>query len=57
MTPSNNVIDPKTLLEIERAYQSILRAVGYGTIRIRIERAGQKRESQFVSIEIERKTK
>lgn len=50
-------LDADTLREIQRAYSTIRNTSGYGTIRIRIEQAGGKRESHFVAVELERKTK
>ena len=50
-------LDAETLAEIQRSYLEILRSSGYGTIKLRIERAGGKNESHFVKLEIERKTR
>ena len=50
-------LDIETMQEIQRAYIKILAESGFGTIKIRIERAGQSRESHFVVLEIEKKTK
>ena len=50
-------LDVATRQEIQHAYLKILSASGYGTIKIRIERAGQSRESHFVVLETEKKTK
>ena len=50
-------LDAETLAEVQRAYLAILRGSGYGTIKIRIERAGESKESHFVAVEAERKTK
>lgn len=50
-------LDIQTLQAVQKAYHKILAASGYGTIRIRIERAGASKESHFVGLEIEQKTK
>lgn len=50
-------LDVDTLSEVQRAYSAIRSTSGYGTIKIRIEQAGGKRESHFVAVELERKTK
>ena len=50
-------LDAETLAEVQRSYLEILRSSGYGTIKLRIERAGEKNESHFVKLEIERKTR
>jgi len=50
-------IDAETLAEIQRSYLEILRGTGYGTIKLRVERAGDNNESHFVKLEIEKKTR
>lgn len=50
-------LDAETLAELQRGYLQILRGSGYGTLKIRIERAGQPNESHFVLLELERKTR
>ena len=50
-------IDAETLAEIQHSYLEILRGTGYGTIKLRVERAGDKNESHFVKLEIEKKTR
>jgi hypothetical protein len=50
-------LEAATRQEIQRAYLIILADSGYGTIKIRIERAGQSPESHFVVLETEKKTK
>ena len=50
-------LDEQSVAAIREAYAAILNASGYGKITIRIERAGEKRESHFVAVEIEKKTR
>ena len=52
-----HLLNQETLREVHRAYAEIRAASGYGKIAIRIERAGELRESHFVAVENERKTK
>jgi len=50
-------LDAETLAEIQRCYLEIRRGSGYGTIKLRIARAGEKNESHIVTLEMERKTR
>jgi hypothetical protein len=50
-------LDADTLAELQRCYLQILRGSGYGTIKLRVERAGEKNESHIVMLEVEHKVR